>query len=129
MAYTKIGFTPDGGSTWFLTRIVGARRALELTLLNRVLGAKEAFDLGIVTHVVPDDRVDAEAEALAAALAAGPTRAFRGAKRLFLAGASESLETQLERETQEIAASGRTADGREGVAAFAAKRAPRFRGE
>ena len=68
MAYTGIGVTPDGSSSWFLPRLVGLKRALELTLTNRVLSANEALDLGLITRVVPDGDLEAEAQALAAHL-------------------------------------------------------------
>lgn len=126
MAYTRAGLTPDGSSTYFLPRIVGLRRALELTLTNRQLSAQEAQDWGIVTRVVPDASLMAEAEALAAQLASGATFALGAAKRLLHSGWGETLETQMEHETQSIAAVARTADAREGIAAFLEKRAPQF---
>lgn len=128
MAYTRVGLTPDGSSTYFLPRIVGLKRALELTLTNRLLSAQEAQAWGIVTKVVPDAHLQAEADALAAQLAAGATSALGAAKRLLHSGWSETLETQMEHETQAIAARAHTADGREGVAAFLEKRAPQFTG-
>jgi 2-(1,2-epoxy-1,2-dihydrophenyl)acetyl-CoA isomerase len=126
MAYTRVGLTPDGSSTYFLPRIVGLRRALELTLTNRQLSAQEAQDWGIVTRVVPDASLMAEAEALAAQLASGATLALGAAKRLLHSGWGETLETQMEHETQSIAAAARTADAHEGIAAFLEKRAPQF---
>lgn len=126
LAYTRSGLSPDGGSTFFLPRIVGVRRALELALTNRVLSADEALAWGIVTRVVPDASLQAEADRLAAELAAGATAAFGAAKRLIHHGFSESLETQMELEAQAIAAQARTPESREGIAAFIAKRAPRF---
>src|SRR5437764_8759181 len=126
MAYTRAGLSPDGGSTFFLPRIVGVRRALELALTNRVLTAREAQEWGLVTRVVPDAALAAEAQALAAQLAAGATRAFGAAKRLLHHSFAESLETQMELEAQAIAERARGADAREGIAAFIAKRAPRF---
>jgi 2-(1,2-epoxy-1,2-dihydrophenyl)acetyl-CoA isomerase len=129
MAYTRVGLTPDGSSTYFLSRIVGLRRALELTLTNRILSAAEALDLGLVTRVIPDPALMAEAQKLAAELAAGATRALGGAKRLLLSGWTETLETQLELESRAIAEMGRTADGVEGIVAFVEKRAPRFKGQ
>ena len=74
MAYTKAGLTPDGSSTYFLPRKVGLRRALELTLLNPMVDAAQAQEYGLVTRVVPDDRLMAEATAAAAEVAAGPHR-------------------------------------------------------
>lgn len=128
LAYTRAGLSPDGGSTYFLSRLVGLRRALELALTNRVLSAGEAMAWGIVTKVVPDAELQAEAQALAAQLAAGATQALGAAKRLLHGGWSESLETQMELEAQAIADQARTRDGREGIAAFLEKRAPRFTG-
>jgi len=128
MAYTRLGFTPDGSSTFFLARLIGLRRAQELLFTNRMLTASEALAWNLVTRVVPDADVSAQAEQLARELAAGPTRAFGGVKRLLLAAASTGLETQMELETELIADAACGADGREGPAAFVAKRPPRFIG-
>ena len=128
MAYTGIGLSPDGSSSWFLPRIVGTRRALELTLLNRSLTAAEALDWGLVTKVVPDAELADAAEAIAAQLAAGPTLAYGTAKRLLRDAWDHSLETHMEAERIGIATCAGTADGREGVAAFVEKRKPEFRG-
>lgn len=129
MAYTRIGLSPDGSGTWFLPRLVGWRRAAELILTNRTLTATEARDWGIVTSVVPDDDVASSAAELAASLATGPTRAYGSAKRLLRISATESLESQLQHETDEIAANAGGHDGREGMVAFLEKRAPDFTGE
>jgi 2-(1,2-epoxy-1,2-dihydrophenyl)acetyl-CoA isomerase len=129
MAYTGIGLTPDGSSSWFLPRLVGERRALELVLTNRVLSAAEALEWGLITRVVPDGELTAESESLAAQLAAGPTRAFGGAKRLMHQSFEHSLDQHLHSEIEEIARAAGTLDGQEGPAAFADKRAPNFRGE
>jgi len=128
MAYTQIGASPDGSSTFFLPRLVGVKRALELTFLNRVLSAREAMAWGIVNQVFPDEQFQAGVQSLAAQLAQGPTQAYGRAKTLFYNSASETLETQMEHEAQLIAASGHTADFREGVTAFVAKRTPVFHG-
>jgi 2-(1,2-epoxy-1,2-dihydrophenyl)acetyl-CoA isomerase len=129
MAYSKIAATPDGSSTYYLPRLVGVRRAMELYFTNRVLSAREAHEWGLVTRVVPDAELPAAAHGLARELAQGPTLAFGGAKRLFHQSTWESLETQMELEAQAIAASGRTEDFRAGVTAFASKRpAPPFQG-
>lgn len=127
-AYTRIGLTPDGSSTHFLPRLVGQRRAMELYLTNRVLSAREALDWGLVNRVVPDGDLAAEAIALARQLAEGPTAAYGGVKALLQSAASESLESQMEHETRAIAAAGISNDGREGITAFAEKRAARFTG-
>lgn len=129
MAYTKAGLTPDGSSTYFLGRTVGLRRAQELMLTNRTLTADEALDWGLLTRVVDDVSFRESVDQLAREIAAGPTRSFGAAKRLVRKGFDESLETQMENETGEIAAASLRRDGREGVDAFLAKRAPVFVGE
>jgi 2-(1,2-epoxy-1,2-dihydrophenyl)acetyl-CoA isomerase len=128
MAYSKIGATPDGSSSYFLPRLVGLRRAMDLYFTNRVLTAREALDWGLITRVTPDPELRSTVEALARELAEGPTKAFGAAKRLFHQSTSESLETQMELEAQAIARSGHTEDFREGVTAFVAKKTPTFRG-
>jgi 2-(1,2-epoxy-1,2-dihydrophenyl)acetyl-CoA isomerase len=130
MAYSRIAATPDGSSSYYLPRLIGLRRAMELYFTNRVLTAREAQEWGLITRVVPDGELDAAARTLARELAQGPTKAFGGAKRLFHQSTWESLETQMELEAQAIAASGRTEDFRAGVTAFANKQpAPSFRGQ
>lgn len=129
MAYTHAALTPDGSSTYFLPRIVGQRKALELAISNPVLNADEACALGIVNRVVPDGEVVAASTAMATELAAGPTGAFGGVKRLLLASAHNSLDTQMSREAEWIISRSRTKDAREGIAAFLAKRAPKFSGD
>ncbi len=129
MAYTQVGLTPDGSSTYFLPRIVGVRKALELALTNRVLTAQEALEWGLVNEVVAPDELMARAEAQAAALAQGPTKAFGEAKRLMREGLEGSLETQMELEARAIAAAGARPDGREGIKAFLEKRKADFKGQ
>ena len=129
MAYSRAGLTPDGSSTYFLPRIVGYRRALEMAINNPILSAAQARDLAIVTQVVPDAELLEKARAFAEQLAAGPTLAFGGIKRLLLEAANNQLEIQMARETDWISQMARTRDGREGIAAFVAKRAPKFVGE
>jgi 2-(1,2-epoxy-1,2-dihydrophenyl)acetyl-CoA isomerase len=128
MAYTQIGASPDGSSTFTLPRLVGVKRALELTLLNPVLSAQEAKEWGIVNRVFPDDQFQAEVQNIATQLAQGPTLAYGRTKALLYSSTSETLETQMEYETLNIAASGKTADFREGVFAFAEKRQASFQG-
>lgn len=128
LAYTKIGLVPDGSSTYFLPRLVGYRRALELALTNRKLSAQEARDWGLVTEVVADHDLLSRANAMAALLASGPTRSFGATKRLFQSSWGESLEKQLELESQEISAASGRVDGQEGIAAFLQKRAAKFQG-
>lgn len=128
MAYTKIGLVPDGASTYFLARLVGLRRAKEMVLLNPVLTAQQALEWGLINQVAADDQVLPTALALAQKMAAGPTRSFGEAKRLILSGATESLESQMEKESRAIASLAGSADGREGMAAFLGKRVPQFTG-
>lgn len=127
-AYTRIGLTPDGSSTYFLSRLIGPRRAAELHMTDRVLTAAEALDWGIVNRVVPAASLMEEAGALAAKLAQGPTRAYGGVKRLLQTGLSDTLESQMEREARMILEMAQSADGVEGISAFAAKRPARFTG-
>lgn len=128
MAYSRIGATPDGSSSYWLPRLVGVRRAVELFYTNRVLTATEALEWGIVTRVIPDAELREAVARLAGELAQGPTLAFGRGKRLFHSSTTESLETQMELESQAIARSGHTEDFAEGVRAFAEKRPPVFRG-
>ena len=127
MAYTRAGLVPDGASTYALSRLVGLRRALELALTNRMLSAREALEWGIATRVVADAAFAAAVDALARELAAGATTALGAAKRLLHQGWTETLETQMEAESRAIADIARTADAREGIAAFVEKRTPAFR--
>ena len=128
MAYTQIGLTPDGSSTYYLPRIIGLRRTLELALTNRVLSAREAETIGLVTRVIPDDQLMAHAQRLVAELAKGPTRAYEGVKRLFYGATNTSLAEQMEFETEWLTDMAGTADVQEGIAAFLAKRPPQFNG-
>lgn len=128
MAYSRIAASPDGSSSYFLPRLVGLRRAMELYFTNRVLTAKEAVEWGMVTRAVPDAELVGAVGALARELAQGPSRSFGIAKRLLHQSTWESLETQMELEAQGIAACGHTEDFRAGVTAFAQKATPTFRG-
>jgi 2-(1,2-epoxy-1,2-dihydrophenyl)acetyl-CoA isomerase len=126
MAYTRAGVTPDGTSTYFLARHIGLRRMLDLTLTNRVLSAQEAEAWGLVNRVVPDGDVDAATAELAQQLADGPAWALGHAKAIVYAGVDMPLEQAAELEGTTIATAMGTPDGREGIAAFVEKRAPRF---
>lgn len=129
MAYTKIGLPPDAGSSYFLPRLVGLRRAMELTFTNRVLTADEAREWGLINRVVPDAELTIAVDALANELAAGPTLALGRVKRLLCLSDQASLESHMEHEAQLIALSLQTADFREGVQAFIKKRPPVFSGQ
>lgn len=128
MAYTNASLSPDGGATWFLPRLVGPRRATELMVANPRLSAEEAAALGVVNRVVEPDELERATEEWARALASGPTLAFGAVKRLMQQGATATLGEQLQAEATSISGLAATADGREGVAAFLEKRAPRFNG-
>lgn len=127
-AYTTIGLSPDGSSTYYLPRLVGMRRATELYMTNRVLSAAEALEWGLVNRVVPAAELAETAGRLAAQLAAGATRAHGGVKRLLLTALQDGLETQMERESRSVAELSTSADSVEGVRAFLDKRKPRFFG-
>lgn len=128
MAYTGAGLAPDGGSTYYLPRLIGLRRTQELMLTNRVLNAREAMDWGLVNRVVPDADLIMEAQTQAVALAKGPTRALGSVKKLLNESFSETLETQMEFEARAIAQMANTDDAHEGIAAFVEKRQPDFTG-
>ena len=126
MAYTMAGLTPDGTSTFFLSRVIGLRRATEMVLTNRVLTAAEALDWGLINQVHPDGDTLEQARALARKLARGPTNAFGGAKRLLIEGANSSLGEAMERESTSIANQALHPEAVEGIDAFLNKRKPEF---
>lgn len=125
-AYGAIGLSPDAGTSWLLPRLIGLRHAQRLALLGETIDAEEALALGLVTRVIADDDLSSETIALARKLATGSMSAFRRTRRLLLDSFDRSLEAQLEREAESIAAAAREADGREGIGAFLAKRPPTF---
>jgi 2-(1,2-epoxy-1,2-dihydrophenyl)acetyl-CoA isomerase len=128
LAYTAAALSPDGSSSWFLPRLVGLRRAKELMLTNRVLTAREAADYGMIDRVVADEDLPERALRQAEQFATGPTGAYGAVKRLLAGSFEESLETQMANEARHIAERLQSPDGREGVAAFIDKRAPKFTG-
>jgi 2-(1,2-epoxy-1,2-dihydrophenyl)acetyl-CoA isomerase len=127
-AFSRIGLVPDSGLTRTLVRAVGRHRAFEVLMGERQLTAAEAQTCGLVAAVVPGDRLADAARELAERLASGPTRAIGLTKRLIIEAEDASLSDSLAAEAalQEVA--GRTEDHAEGVAAFAEKRDPAFRG-
>ena len=127
MAYTKIGLSPDGGASYHLPRIVGARRAYELIATNRVLTAQEAQEWGIVNQLVAADELQGVAMQVAAGLAAGSKDSNGAVKQLLKASLGNSLEQQLEMESRLISDNARGEDGREGVRAFLEKRPPQYK--
>jgi 2-(1,2-epoxy-1,2-dihydrophenyl)acetyl-CoA isomerase len=128
MDYSRVGLTPGASSTYYLPRIIGLRRTMELALTNRTLTAREAEAIGLVTRVIPDDQLLQQVESMANQLAHGPTRAYGGVKRLLYSTATNPLYEQMELENESIVEMARSADAQEGVAAFLAKRPPQFTG-
>jgi 2-(1,2-epoxy-1,2-dihydrophenyl)acetyl-CoA isomerase len=127
-AYGAIGLSPDGGTSWALTRALGAPRTLELMLTNGALTAAEAHLFGLVGRLVEDDELHEQAIALAHSVAAGPVRAMVRTRILVRKAATRTLDEQLDDEATLIAESASDPEGREGVRAFVEKRPPDFRG-
>ena len=128
IAYGKVGLSPDGSATYFLPRLVGPKKALEIFYIGDPIDADEALRLGLVNRVLPDAELEKETQALAQRLAQGPTLALARAKELVYSSLSESLETQLENERDLLGLSTLSEDFHEGVQAFIEKREPKFRG-
>jgi 2-(1,2-epoxy-1,2-dihydrophenyl)acetyl-CoA isomerase len=128
LAYRHIGLSADGGATYFLPRIVGERRALEIALLGDRFTAARAHEIGILNWVVPRAQLADETMKLARRLADGPTVALGRAKQLIRSSLDNSWDEQSHREAEGLAAAAATEDHLEGVAAFIEKRKPVFRG-
>jgi 2-(1,2-epoxy-1,2-dihydrophenyl)acetyl-CoA isomerase len=126
MAYTKVGLSPDGSSSYFLPRLIGIARTKELMMTNRTLSADEASHWGLVTEVVADDQLAARADQLADQMASTAGGSNGAVKALMMSTFSSGLEEQMEFESRLIAGRAESADGREGVDAFMAKRKPEF---
>jgi 2-(1,2-epoxy-1,2-dihydrophenyl)acetyl-CoA isomerase len=128
-AFSRLGLVPDAGGTYFLPRLVGTARAMGLALLADKLSAPDAAAWGLIWRCVDDAELAAEARALAERLASGPTRGYGSLKRALYASAGNSLDAQLDLERDLQRELGLTADYREGVTAFKAKRVPQFKGK
>ena len=129
LAYSRIGASPDGGATWFLPRLVGYQKALELMLLSEPVDAATMQDLGLVNRVVPAAELEQETRRIVARLAAGPTLAYAATKRLANQAFDNPLAAHLDEEAQAFARCAATRDFAEGVTAFVEKRKPVFRGQ
>jgi 2-(1,2-epoxy-1,2-dihydrophenyl)acetyl-CoA isomerase len=125
-AYTAIGFTPDGGLTWLLPRLVGPARAADFVLSNRALGSDEALAWGLVTRISPDEELSRTAEDVARTLSLGPAGAQAAALRLIRRDRRDDLARALDAEAAAITAQAASIEGREGVSAFLGKRRPDF---
>ncbi|MCW5746281.1 MAG: enoyl-CoA hydratase [Alphaproteobacteria bacterium] len=128
LAYRHIGLSADGGATYFLPRIVGERKALEIALLGERFKAPEAKDVGILNWIVPRAELGAETAKLARKLADGPTFALGKAKQLIRSSLDNSWDEHSHREAEYLAACAASEDHFEGLNAFLEKRAAHFKG-
>lgn len=128
-AFVRIGLVPDSGSSWFLPRLIGFGRAMELVWSGRDVEAEEAVQIGLANRMVPHDQLPSEALAWAQQLAQGPTQAMGLIKRLMARAVDVNLAEALEYEAQMQEIAGKTADFQEGIRAFMEKRPPRYQGK
>ncbi|MBR0757446.1 enoyl-CoA hydratase [Bradyrhizobium jicamae] len=128
-AFAKVGYSGDYGGTYFLTQMLGSAKARELYLLSPVLSAQEAYNLNMVSKVVPDADIEAEALDLARSLANGPSVALGYIKRNINNAESMSLEACFDGEAIHHSRAGETADHKEAAKAFVEKRKPSFLGQ
>src|SRR5712671_4018472 len=128
-AFARIGLLPDGGSTWFLPRLVGEQRARALAMLAPQIPAEEAKEWGLIWDVVEDGELMKTATELARQLADGPTMSLARIKEAMNRASGNDLGRQLDLERDFQRELGRSEDFKEGVAAFLAKRKPAFKGK
>jgi 2-(1,2-epoxy-1,2-dihydrophenyl)acetyl-CoA isomerase len=128
LAFVNIGLVPDGGSSLFVPTRVGMARATEMAMLGERIPAAQALEWGLINRVLPDERLPEETAALAARLAAGPTRSYAGTKRLLNSWLYARMAEQLELEAQLQREMAGSDDFLEGATAFVEKRPPRFSG-
>ncbi|MBC8087085.1 MAG: enoyl-CoA hydratase/isomerase family protein [Phycisphaerae bacterium] len=126
--YIRRGLSPDAGLSWWLPRLVGHTRAMDIIMTGRDVSSAEAMQIGLATQVIPDEAFVATTEALAMQLAAGPPLAMALTKRLMIESASTSLDSQLRNEVTHIKTCFQTADVADAMVAFREKRMPRFTG-
>jgi 2-(1,2-epoxy-1,2-dihydrophenyl)acetyl-CoA isomerase len=129
LAFVNIGLVPDGGSSLFVPTRVGMARATELAMLGERLPAERALEWGLINRVVPDEQLAEESAALAARLAAGPTRSYAGTKRQLNNWLYARMDEQLELEAQIQREMSGSDDFVEGAMAFVEKRPTRFAGK
>lgn len=127
-AFSKLGLVPDSGGTWSLPRLVGTARAMGLAMLGEKLSAEQAAGWGLIWRCVEDQELGSVVDELAARLAKAPTLGLARTKDAIYSSWQHSLEEQLDLERDLQRELGRSADYAEGVAAFAAKREPKFVG-
>ena len=128
-SFSKLGLVPDCGGTWTLPKLAGNARALGLALLGEKLPAEQAAAWGLIWRCVDDGEFAAAVEALATQLASAPTRGLARTKEAIYAASGRSFAQALDAERDAQRELGGSADYAEGVAAFTAKRAPRFSGK
>lgn len=128
-AFTGIALAPDSGTSFFLPRLIGYGRAYEFALTNDPLTAEDAAALGLVNKVFPPDQLAAAVREMAIRFAKGPTKSFGLTKRAMNRALLASIDEALDYEAHLQEAAGRTADHKEGVAAFLEKRPPSFAGK
>lgn len=128
MVFKHIGLAPDGGGVFLLTQYLGVGKAKELVYSGRILRANEACDMGLVTRVVPDDKLDDETMALARDIAASAPLALQQAKKLFHSMYVPTMESFMAYEAVAQVMLLQTEDHSEGMAAFREKRKPHFKG-
>lgn len=121
-AYPSIGFSPDGGMSWSLPRLIGVARARDVLLTDAVVGGEQAHAWGMLTRLVADEEVRGTALAVATSLAAGPRGSLAATKRLLRESDGRTLGEHLPAEATSIAACAASTDGREGVRAFLERR-------